>query len=87
MLGALFLITNNNGEKNHVVANDLNEIQKIYDIGFKSLEVIDEKPIVLSDKKNEILLECLNFIETGANTQSNEKRIELEDKIRDILGL
>jgi hypothetical protein len=66
-------------------AKDLPTVASQYPNATK-IEFIDKKVVFDSSERYELLEEAYDFIHKGANTFTNEKRIELEIKLKKILG-
>lgn len=79
-MNKLYLIT----IKNHTFycgAKDLETIAKQYPNADK-IEFVNEKVVFNSSERYDLLNEAYNFISSGANTFSNEQRVDLEDRIK-----
>lgn len=83
----LFLVTHEGGQETLVVANSMVECVTAYD-GCKSIEVKSEKVMVLGNSKRyDLLKEAYDFINNGACTVHNSVRVELENRIKEHLGV
>lgn len=73
------------GDVVYFASSSMEEAAKMYP-NAKRIEHISDNCFINSGDRYELLQECLNFIDTGANTFTLTDRINLTDKIKHHLN-